>query len=103
MASLTPPNLVDWQFDHVHNWLYFSNASTIFNATLNVSTDPTSGAITNITFNVTTQLQGLQMSSFQLVGTYLVISCDYCNSNTGKIQIYNYNLPLPSVNNTSKT
>ena len=100
-ASLTPPNLVDWQFDHVHNWLYFSNASTVFNATLNISYNPSTGATSNITFNVTAQFQSLQITSFQLIGTYLVISCYSCNSNTGKIQIYNYNLPLPSINTTN--
>ena len=89
-------NLVDYQFDHANKLLYYANRTHIFNATLNVTRDG-NGLITNILFNSTAQFRGLDMVSFKVIGTYLVVAHPTVNSNRGRIQIYNYNQPLPPL------
>jgi hypothetical protein len=62
-----------------------------------------SGTITNLIFNETVLYYYLDHTGFQFTGTYLLVTCSSCDSNYGRIQIYNYNLPLPYDNTTTTT
>ena len=88
--------MVDYQFLHANNILLYANRTNIFNASLVVTRD-LNGVITNITFNTTNSYRSLEITSFKVLGTYLVLSCSTCNTNRGRIQIFNYLLALPPL------
>ncbi len=76
--------MLHYQFLYTDNILLYANSTTIMNASLIVSRDA-NGVINNITFNHTAQYRNLTLTSFRVVGTYLIISCSTCDSNRGRI------------------
>lgn len=95
-------NFRAYYFDQVNNFFYWGNGTAIMNTSLVVA--QSSGVVTNVSMVDTVLYRNLPHTSFQFVGSYLMVGCTTCDSNQGRIQIYNYTQPQDSsARNTTTT